>query len=225
MTRISKWIALAALVATICLSAGCTGTDTLSSGNVTLSFATTTTNPSATDYACVLMNVQRLSIRIYDGTCSGDGAFCGRNGDCTAGETCEGALADEVIQPDGFGIVLEPGVLFQNFENQGQACQELGTTAVNIDTTNLSSNRYKITNMLVSQPALVQSDGTVLACGGYNQEVSREFPVDTFFELGDSRSNVVTFTIDIATLESLINPQNCDAAALAAAVNSWFSIQ
>ena len=158
MTRISKRIALTALVATICLAAGCTGTDTLSTGNVTLSFATTTTNPSATNYACVLLNIQRLSLRIFDGTCSNDGSFCGDDGDCTVGGTCEEALADEVIQPDGFGIILSPGVLFQNFTNQGQACAELGTEAVNIDTTNLSANRYRITKLLVSQPTLVRSE-------------------------------------------------------------------
>jgi len=226
MTRISKWIALAALVAVTGLGAGCTGTDTLSTGNVTLSFSTTTTNPTATDYACVLLSVSKLFVRIYDGTCSNDGAFCGRDGDCTGGGTCEGATADEVIAANGFNIISDPGVFALNFTNQGQACAPVGTPASNIDTTSLSSNRYRIVRLEIEQPTLVRQDGSFLICDGYLQEVAPAFPEDTFFLLGDSQSNIVTLVINIAEIESLFDSNGfCDPGEVAMDVTNWFAIQ
>jgi hypothetical protein len=54
------------LVASLAAVAGCTGTDFIDSGTAQVSFETTVVNPSSTDYECVLLRINGMTLRPID---------------------------------------------------------------------------------------------------------------------------------------------------------------
>lgn len=109
------WLLAATLVA-IAAAAGCTGTDVLDNGTFEVRFGFGSTNPSGTDYDCILLDFNggdagpSLTIRPVDGTCSGGanaGLPCGLSADCPGGE-CDGNLSEEVIGGAGFQVTINP---------------------------------------------------------------------------------------------------------------------
>jgi hypothetical protein len=111
MTARRRETVTVAAVLVLLAAAGCTGTDTLENGNVTVSFEFVLTNPGSLSYDCVNVESGPIIISPVDGACSAGssspGMPCFTNSDCSGG-TCEGAHYQQDIQGGGI-LVLSTG--------------------------------------------------------------------------------------------------------------------
>jgi hypothetical protein len=101
MKRTASTLGWVLLVATLLVSAGCTGTDFLSSNQNHLIFEVVLNEENATvDFECINMRLGNVRVKPLDGTCSAGSANPGEPclavEDCPGG-TCDGSGASEVI--------------------------------------------------------------------------------------------------------------------------------
>jgi hypothetical protein len=212
----------ALVVPAILAGGGCTGTDVLNPGNYELQFETTA-DEGATDFECVLWNINELRVQPVDGDCAGglnDGDPCGADADCPDG-SCAGALVIDTAEE--FGVITE-SLNFVNFSDKGAPCEPLNTTAVDIPTLRLSTGRYRINALTLGGPTLVDSQGNSIGCGGFLEQVVPRLGDSVIFHIGEDEPNTINIVIDVEALAAVIDVP-CDLDAVSAAIPSIVKIR
>jgi hypothetical protein len=210
-----------ALVAT-----GCPDSDVFETGTYEVKLETVAVNDAG--WECVLASFPgHTLIEPLDGICPDAATPCFDDTDCGGGE-CTHALASEDLRANPILASDTNGLADANFSDQGQACaQDPNHTPRDFPLLILSPGLYRITRLELKTMRLFGSDGSSIACEGFDQLVSSigAYQDQLLFRVGPDEPNAVRFVIDAAKLaEQLLLGGDC-INNLQASLPQVFSIQ
>jgi hypothetical protein len=197
---------------------GCPDSDTLSNGNFVLNYKTDATSDDG--YQCVLMDIERIVLRPADGLCSDTGKACFNDTDCVPDGECEGNLAADAIPGGGLESVggADQGLQLANFTDQGEPCavfEDEFDTGEDFAFQDYDEGLYRITQLSVADPTLVDSNGNVTTCNITARLATGAYkPLygdDLLFRLGNDQPNTVRFVIDAGKLADILAGDDCVA--------------